>query len=240
MAKQKYETPVGTLEYVIVSGKGKLKLEGDETNPLDYEYSANLKLDDPKLLEQVQKDINDFWRKAKEAGDVKKAKPDWSPIKALKNEETDEPILGTEYFHAKTVANWKDKQSGEIRKQIIPVYDGIGNNIRQKLISKNILIGNGSEGIIYCTLTTTKNTKTKKEGITAYLEAIQLAKLEPYKVGEVDKSRLKKLDNAEALNLDEYSIEEEQETANTTEERQETANTTEERQETDKVPEVEV
>ena len=232
--KREFNTPIGELAYCYVMGGGKLKMQGDENDPTHFEYSANIVLDTSerererlladKSPEEVDKifaereanyetivtEVKKFWDKWQPNLQGAKKSPKWTPIKQVKDKETDEPIERAFTFNAKTKANWRDAKSGAIRPQIVPILDPYRADIRSKMLEKNIYIGAGSRGIILCSLTITNQEVTKGNfayGVTAYLDAIQLAKLVPYKAGELDKSRAADLSGvAEDINLDSIDI----------------------------------
>lgn len=171
------ESPVGELEYVMISGKGKLNTLNDK-----YYYVATLVLEDNEETEIFKQEIMAVW---KEKRSKKFAKSDpkstgFAPHKintGKKDPETDEIIYeetGKIAFSFKTETTYKD---GNPKK--IVVFNSKGREV--ELGQKKI--GNGSRGRIKGVIAYYE--QPKEAGVSLYLNGLQLSKFVEY-VGGVD------------------------------------------------------
>jgi hypothetical protein len=164
------ESAVGNLEWVIISGQGKLNTLNDK-----YQYTATVVMS-PEEAQPLIDEINEFFETHK----VKKfAKKDaqslgFRPHKVKTDEldEDDQPIYeedGNIAFTFKTDTEFKDGN-----KKKIKVFNAKGGEV--DLGSR--AIGNGSRGRLKGVV---RYYETPKEhGVSLYLNAVQLSKFVPY------------------------------------------------------------
>ena len=174
---EKFKTPKGTLEWVIISGEGKENLSGK------LQYTANLVLTpetDPQHQAFIEK-VEDFWEANKPDKFTGKCKS--NGIYAYKEKNADGEFVevpGKFYVALKTGTTYA---SGEAK--VVKVFNSKAAEVqlgKQK-------IANGSVGYLYGAMDIYKNVNPKKKdqileaGVTLYLDAVQLTKFVPYAGG---------------------------------------------------------
>ena len=177
-ATEAVNTPVGDLEWVIISGDGKEDINGDP------KYQASLVLDPENEKHQAFLDkVDAFWEANKPQG-FKGKTPSSNGLYPHKKdtgekdengdriyEETGKTLLAT-----KTGTTYKDGKT-----KVIKVFNAKGAEV--SLGDKKI--ANGSRGRIGCVMaiyaTTDKSGKTiVNAGVTFYLNSLQLSKFVEY------------------------------------------------------------
>jgi len=157
-------------------------------NELSGEYERSLTIryhKDSEQLKQIMEEIRELWKEYKNENPKVKAKePSAIPVKPVLDENGEE----TDYVEIKfkTKPKFPDGKINWVR-----IYNAKGIDVTEQLVANGTLIGNGSKGIVFGTFATYEY--AKKHGITAYLTAIQLAKLIEYK-NEVETEDLTALD----------------------------------------------
>lgn len=174
------ETPRGKLEWVNITGEGKANLSGK------MQYVANLVLETPEDIASVEAQINDFW----EANKPEKFKGapkslgiyDHTTPTGEKDEEGKaiyEPT-GKKYLAFKTGVAY-----GDGKPKVIKVLNSKNNPV----VLGDTKIGNGSIGRvagmmgIYVNTVPGKPNQILAAGVTLYLDAIKLLKLEEFSSG---------------------------------------------------------
>ena len=169
----KFKSPKGTLEWVTIDGDGKENLSGK------LQYVANVVVEaDSPVIAQIEK----FWEENKPAGFKKKAKSTGIYPHTTDSGEKDEdgkPIYkedGKVYLAFKTGTTFPD---GSTKK--VQIYNAKARKVE---LPEGTKIGNGSIGIISGAMGIYQN-KTPKgalvdAGVTLYLDAIQILKLEEF------------------------------------------------------------
>lgn len=171
------DTPVGDLEWVMISGQGKLNTLNDK-----YYFQATLLLpEDDENCKQLMSDIEQWWKdnppskkwNKKEASTLG-FKPNMVKTEEI-DEDTDEPIYkpdGRIAFIFKTETTYKDGNPKVIKT---------ANAKGAEVALGDRKIGNGSRGRIKGVITTYE--QPKDAGTSLYLNSIQLAKFVPYTGG---------------------------------------------------------
>lgn len=197
MAATPIKTGRVTLEWVNIRGEGKENLSGK----MQYVANGVVEDTDPLLAE-----IQAFWDKNKPAGFKKDAKSLGIYDHTVKSADTDEngkPIYvpdGKKYLAFKTGVAYSDG-----KPKVVRVY-----NAKGKLVEVGDLkIGNGSVGVISGAMDIYTN-KTKAgqivdAGVTLYLDAIQIIKLNEY----TQDPGFEAVDDEDAWGGDEWTGEEE-------------------------------
>lgn len=171
---QKFMSPKGSLEWVTITGEGKENLSGKK------QYVASLVLT-KEQAEAVEAELDAFWKEHKPKG-VKVPKSNGLYPQMKKTGETDEdgdPIkepTGNFILAFKTGTAWPDGSP-----IIVKTYNAKGKEVALGATK----IGNGSLGKVSGSydIYTSKAPGTGKildAGITFYLNAIQISKLEVY------------------------------------------------------------
>lgn len=176
MSAEKITSPVGELEWVTISGKGKPNMSGK----LEYKVDVVLEGEQAEALKKL---IDDFWADNK-PNKVKKPKSlGYYPHKVLTDEkdEDGDPIWeedGKTAFVFKTGTTFKDGNA-----KTIPIYNAKGAEV--SLGKKQI--GNGSRGRVQGAMdiyeVKSEAGKTQSAGVSLYLNGLQLAKFVEYKGG---------------------------------------------------------
>ncbi len=185
--KKAFKTPLAELEYVQVSGQGKLRYDPnnilDKDDAASYQYVATAVLSKDQA-DEVKKEILTFWKDNKPAGATKMkydlVKPQM--VKVLdahgNEQETDEGDIlkketGKYLIQAKTITQWQDGKPNNVK---ILRANGSPLNLGDKQI------GNESIGVLHGTLVV--NAFKGNEGVNFYLNAVQLKKFKPYEGAE--------------------------------------------------------
>lgn len=172
---EKITTPVGDLEWVLISGKGKANMSGK------LEYKVDVVLDGD-VAEQLKAAIDEFWKDNKSRG-VKKPKSLGYYAHKIPTDEKDEDgdvvyeETGKTAFVFKTGTTYKD--GGEKK---IPVYNAKGAEV--SLGKKQI--GNGSRGRVQGNMgiyEVRNEGKLVNAGVSLYLNGVQIAKFVEYSGG---------------------------------------------------------
>jgi hypothetical protein len=166
------DTPVGELEYVIISGKGKLDLKGVP------KYNATVVLSAEEAAPFIAK-IDSFWEDVKPKGGKAKSMGYYPHTVKDKeaSEEAGEPVYvptGKIAIQAKTGIAY---QSGDAK--IIKIFNAKGNEV--SLQGKKI--GNGSRGRLGIGMAL-YDVNPSARGVTLYLNSIQISKFIEYTGGD--------------------------------------------------------
>lgn len=169
----KFKSPKGNLEWVTISGEGKENLSGK----LQYVANVVVEADDPIIGE-----LNKFWEDNKPSGFTKPAKSNGvypHKVDSGKKDENGKAIYeedGKVYLAFKTGTSFPD---GSTKK--VQVYNAKARKVE---LPEGTNIGNGSVGVISGAMGIYES-KTPKgaivdAGVTLYLDAIQILKLEEF------------------------------------------------------------
>ena len=180
------ESPKGSLEWVNISGEGKMNLSGK------MQYKADLILDEPEA-KVLRAQIDAFWAENKPKGFSKAPKSTgYYEHKAPKLDAAGKPVLdeegkkvmvatGKTLFSFHTDTTWPKDGS----PKIVKVLNSKGNPV----VLGDTKIGNGSIGRIlgavgvYEVKAPGKSAAIIDAGTTLYLNALKLLKLEEYTGG---------------------------------------------------------
>lgn len=176
---QRFNSPIGELEYVMITGEGKEDLQGN------LKYQASVVLEGEKA-EQAEKEIMAFWE-ANRPQNIKEPKSTGLYPHTVPTGETDEDgdkvyeETGKTRLQFKTGTTFKDGNP-----KIVKVFNAKGAEVA--LGDKKI--GNGSRGLLLGNLAIYRvipkgKQKPVEAGVTIYLEGVQLTKFIEY-VGGVD------------------------------------------------------
>lgn len=168
-----FKTPRCSLEWVNIRGEGKENLSGK----MQYVANAVIDADDP-LHEQIKA----FWEEHKPKGFKKPPKSTGIYEHKVPTDETDEDGKriyepdGKFYLAFKTGTTYADS-----KPKVVDIYNAKGKKVA---VPDDFKIGNGSEGIVSGAMgiyvNKAKNGNVVDAGVTLYLNAIQLIKLEEY------------------------------------------------------------
>jgi len=159
---QTAQTPIGDLEWVFITGKGKKDLNGNDR------FVASVVLDtDSDACKEFKSSIEDYW----EANKPKGAKLKSLGFKILED-ENNEPT-GRTSFNFWTGIAFPDGQP-----KVVKVFNAKGAEV--SLGTKKI--GNGSRGRIKGAMAIYDNGPAAR-GVTLYLNGIQLTKFIPFEGG---------------------------------------------------------
>lgn len=176
------ETPRGTLEWVMIRGEGKEDLQGN------HKYQAQLVLDpenDEEHAALIQR-IKDFWtdNKPKHIAEAKSMGfYDHTELMSELDEDGEKQYAktGKVALLFKTGTTYKDGKT-----KVIKVFNSKNNVVE----IGDLLIGNGSIGRVSGAMAIYEvkpkgktNSKALEAGVTLYLDAIKLLKLEEYQGG---------------------------------------------------------
>jgi len=173
------ETPRGKLEWVVITGEGKPNMSGK------LQYTANVVLQTPEETAHIEQLIEDFWQANKPEKFTKAPKSNgvYEHIEYTgEKDENDQPIkraTGKKYLAFKTGTTYNDG-----KPKTIKVFNSKNNEVSLG----STKIGNGSLGRIcgMMGIYVNKNPKTgvvMEAGVTLYLDAIKLLKLEEFQGG---------------------------------------------------------
>lgn len=167
------ETPVGELEWVMISGEGKLNdLNGD------YEYVATV-IVEADVAEAFKAEVEAFYKENKpKATKLKSIGFYPHKVKTGEKDEDDNDIMeetGKTAIRFSTKTVYPDGQT-----KVIKVFNKNGAEV--SLGSKKI--GNGSRGRLKGMGSLYHNKPTKETGISNYLSAVQLTKFVEYVGGD--------------------------------------------------------
>lgn len=174
---QAIESPVGGLEWVIISGEGKEDLSSN------MKYQASLVLP-PETAEALKADMDAFWEANRPKHISTPKSMGFIPHRVPTGEEDDDgnklyEETGNTSFLFKTGTTYKDG-----KEKVIPVFNAKGSEV--SLGDKKI--GNGSRGrikgamAIYHVKAKTGG-KVLQAGVTLYLNGVQLSKFVEYTGG---------------------------------------------------------
>ena len=180
--KLNFKTPVQELEWVQITGKGKVKMNKDinSEDPKDFNYVATSVYPNEAAMKKDKAIFDKFWKENRPSGvtaqSYKMFKPEMKPVlgedgQPIEDEEgaiVKEPT-GKWLLQAKTIIQWPDGKQNKVK-----VLRANGNPL--DLGDKQI--GNGSVGVIHGTIGI--NAFAGNEGLAFYLNAIQLKKFVEY------------------------------------------------------------
>jgi hypothetical protein len=170
---KKFKSPKSELEWVTIEGEGKENLSGK----LQYVANAVIEADDPIIAE-----IEAFWEANKPSGFKKPAKSMGiyaHKVDSGKKDEDGKAIFeedGKMYLAFKTGTSYADGKA-----KVIQIYNA---KARKVSLPEGVSIGNGTIGKISGAMGIYQS-KTPKgalvdAGVTLYLDAIQIFKLEEF------------------------------------------------------------
>lgn len=169
----KFKTPKGSLEWVTIDGEGKENLSGK------LQYVANCVVDaDSPIVAQIEK----FWEDNKPKGFKKPAKSNGIYLHKTdsgKKDEDGKAIYeedGKVYLAFKTGTTFPNGST-----KVVQVYN---SKAKKVTLPESVKIGNGTIGIVSGAMGIYES-KTPKgalvdAGVTLYLDAIQILKLEEF------------------------------------------------------------
>lgn len=155
MSTQKFVPPIGTLNWVFITGKGKKDLQDNDR----FVASLYFKKDSAEH-KQVTKALDDFWEAEKPKG-AKLKSNGLHIVKDKQGNETDEVSLSF----------WTGTTYPDGTTKVIKTYNAKGAEVSLKQKK----IGNGSRGTISGVMAIYDNGPAAR-GVTLYLNAIQLTK----------------------------------------------------------------
>lgn len=171
--KVSFKTKLGDLEWVFLQKGGRdnsINRDGSK-----MQYSASLVVDSSsKECKDMEAELTKIWNDLRSEVGIKQVIPKSLGNKVLKDKETGEPI-GRTAFIFKTNAKMPDGKDVEIK-----IYNARGEEVSLG----DTMIGNGSKGIIHGEAAIYDF--QGQRGITLYLKAIQLVKLNKYSGNAVD------------------------------------------------------
>jgi len=205
-AKLAVKTPLAPLQWVTISGQGKLRFEKpDDKDPVNYQYCASAVLN-KEQADALNVIIKQFWKDNKPTGatvmkyDVIKAEVE--PVVDKEGKPTfDEDgakittPTGNYTIQAKTGTQW-----GDGKPNVIKVLNAAGQQIQ--LGDK--VIGDGSTGVLHMNLGI--NAYKGNEGVNCYLVAVQLKKFVEYTGSDIQAESLGETEGLEELELDAICI----------------------------------
>ena len=180
--KLTFKTPLQELEWVTITGKGKVKMNKDPNSddPADFYYTATSVYPNEAAMKKDKAIFDKFWKENRPAGVTAQCYKMFKPemVAVLddngKPQEDDEGAIikeatGRWLLQAKTLTTWPDG-----KPNVVKVLRANGNplNLGDKLI------GNGTIGVIHGSLGI--NAFAGNEGLAFYLNAIQIKKFVPY------------------------------------------------------------
>ena len=180
--KLMFKTPLQELEWVSITGNGKVKMNKDPSSedPKDFYYTATTVYPNEAAMKKDKAVFDKFWKENRPAGvtaqSYKMFKPEMIPEldEAGKPREDEEGAIikkatGRWLLAAKTVTRWPDGKPNRVK-----VLRGNGNplNLGEKKI------GNGTIGVIHGAIGI--NAFAGNEGLAFYLNAIQIKKFVEY------------------------------------------------------------
>ncbi|MCI4435390.1 MAG: hypothetical protein JHC33_01085 [Ignisphaera sp.] len=162
-AMQKFNSPVGNLAWVFITGNGKKDLNGNDRFVASLEFHK----DDP-ALKQLEAQIMAFWEANKPSG----AKlPKSTGIKVVKDKDGNPTDMRSVNF-------WTGTTNSDGSPKVIKTY----NSKAVEVNLGNKKIGNGSRGAISGTMAIFDQGVANR-GVTLYLNAIQITKFVEYQDG---------------------------------------------------------
>ncbi len=181
-AKLNFKTPLLPLEWISITGQGKLKMNKDASSedPKDYSYTATVVYPDEESMKKDKAIFDKFWRENKPQGLTKQNytmfKEEMVPtLDAAGKEQKDEDdaiikhASGRWTLAAKTLTQWPDGKPNRVK-----TLRANGNPL--DLGDKQI--GNGSIGVLHGSIGI--NAFAGNEGLAFYLNAVQLKKFVEY------------------------------------------------------------
>jgi len=181
-AKMTFKTPLLPLQWVTITGQGKLKMnQEDNGDPANYIYTATVVYPDEATMKKDKAKFDKFWRENKPSGCTKQSydmfKPEMVPdLDANGREQYDEDdalikkATGRWTLAAKTITHWPKDGKPNVVKVMRANGDRLDLGDRQ--------IGNDSIGVIHGSVGI--NAFPGNEGLAFYLNAIQLKKFVEY------------------------------------------------------------
>ena len=173
-----FKSPIGELEWVIITGEGKEGMNEGDPN----KYVANVVLSD-KDAKIITKQVDDFWA-ANRPKSVKTPGATGLYPHSVPTDEIDEDTgkkvyaeTGKTYIRMSSVTKWPDGND-----KVIKVYNAKGAEVDLGTTK----IGNGSVGRLIgkMAIYAVEHPKTKvitSAGVTFYLSSVQVGKLVEYK-----------------------------------------------------------
>lgn len=180
MSTKPIETPRGQLEWVNIAGEGKPNLSGK------LQYVANLVLLTPEDTATVEAAINDFWEANKPEKFSKAPKSLGIYDHTAPTGEKDEDGKA---IYAPTGKRYLAFKTGTTYSKGEPKIIKVLNSKNNPVVLGETKIGNGSIGRVLGMMGIYKNTMPGKPnqiidaGVTLYLDAIKLLKLEEFSGG---------------------------------------------------------
>lgn len=162
--KTKFKTKVGDLMWVQIQPGGVDQSLAKDGSKMQKVASVQF-ADNSQELALMKAELAEIWENFRKEKNLKQKEPKSNGIKVNKDKETKEPN-GTSSLIFKTNAQIDGKEVN------VPVYNAKGDLVD----STNLRIGNGSKGIIHGEAALYEFAGTY--GITLYLKAVQVAKLE--------------------------------------------------------------
>ncbi len=181
-AKMTFKTPLLPLQWVSITGQGKLKMNADDNGePQNYNYTATVIYPDEATMKVDKAKFDKFWRENKPQGLTKQNydmfKPEMTAdLDAKGNEQHDEDdaiikkATGKWTLAAKTITHWP--RDG--KQNVVKVKRANG----EPLILGDRQIGNDSIGVLHGSVGI--NAFPGNEGLAFYLNAVQLKKFVEY------------------------------------------------------------
>ena len=198
-----YRTPLLDLQWVVVSGQGKVKFQKeDNKDPKNYEYQATVVFPDEASMKIEKEKFDTFWRENKPKGFTKQKydmfKPEMVPdldANGKEQKDADGAIIrkatGRWTLTAKTNIVWPEGKPNEIkllRASGQPLYLG------------DKQIGNGSVGVLHGSVSI--NEFAGNEGLLFHLSGVQLKKFVPYEGSEIQADNLGEDEGMEDADMD--------------------------------------
>jgi hypothetical protein len=208
MAKQKtpkltYKTPLLPLQWVVISGQGRLKYKKEDNgDPENYQYQATAVFPDEASMKKEKAKFDKFWRENKPAGLTKQKYslfkpeevPDLDKDGKEQKDEDDAVIMkptGRWLLAAKTNVAWPDGKPNKVK---LLRANGSPLNIGDKGI------GEGSTGVIHGQIGF--NTYEGNEGLLFFLTGVQLKKFVEYVGEEIEADDLGEDEGMDDLDID--------------------------------------
>ena len=171
--KVSFKTKLGDLEWVFLQKGGRDNSVNRDGSKMQYSATLVVDTESPEC-KAMEAELKKIWNDIKQECGFKQIQPKSLGNKVLKDRETGEPI-GRTAFIFKTNAKMPDGKDVEIK-----IYNARGEEVSLG----DTMIGNGSKGIIHGEAALYEFQGSR--GITLYLKAIQLVKLNKYSGGDVD------------------------------------------------------
>lgn len=173
---KKFKSPIGDLEWVIITGEGKENLSGVQQYKCDLVLEAD-------VAAKLEAEIRAFWADNRPKSILEPKSLGFYPH-TVKTEEVDEATGKPVYKETgKTMFSFKTATTfGDGKPKVVQVFNASG----AKVSLGDQTIGNGSRGRvdgamdIYQVKAKGKSSAIVDAGVTLFLNGIQLAKFVPY------------------------------------------------------------